>query len=214
VLQGRLIPIAATAALLATLTACASADGSDRGVIRENVIEPGITALDDSKALACSTDLTTVQTALESYELLKREPAPDEAALVDAGFLREPSDYWDVVDGKPVPADPVCGDVAPAPTTTVEIVTSTEPEGAATADELYAGYSPEQIDAVGGPDCARQLAVIFAGVDRYLAEQGQDPGTLADLESAGYLSEPVTLWAVVDDTLVPADGSPCIDYSG
>lgn len=210
-LQGRLIRPAVVGAALALLTACAGADGSDRGVIRENVIEPGITAIDNSKALACDADLNAVRTALETYELLKGEPAPDEAALVDAGFLREPSELYDVVDGAPVPVDPACGDLpASVPATTVEIVTSTEPEGAASADELYSGYTPDQIAAVGGPECARELAVIFAGVDRFITEQGTEPGTFADLETGGYFADQITLWQVVDDTLVPADGSGCV----
>ena len=91
-----------------------------------------------------------------------------------------------------------------------DIVTSTEPEGAASADELYSGYTPDQIAAVGGPECARELAVIFAGVDRFITEQGTEPGTFADLETGGYFADQITLWQVVDDTLVPADGSGCV----
>ena len=53
-LQSRLstFAIAATAVLL--IAGCANVDGTDRGAIRENVIEPGITAIEQASAQACT----------------------------------------------------------------------------------------------------------------------------------------------------------------
>jgi hypothetical protein len=208
VLQGRLTAAAAIAAGVLVLVSCASADGTDGGVIRENVVEPGITAIEEARTLSCDADAQTLQTALDLYEVTEGEPAPDEAALVTAGFLREESQAWDVVDGALVAQDASCGPVDPAPTTTVlDIVTDTEP--AFTADELYATFSPEQITAIGGEQCARELAEIYAAGDRFVTERGDGPETMADLVDAGLLEREPELWTVVDDELVGVDGSGC-----
>jgi len=108
VLPGRLSSVAALSAVSVLLSACAGADGTERGAIRENVIEPGITAIAQASALACSTDADVLRTALQTYEMFEGQPAPDEAALVEAEFLRAPSDLWDVVDGELVAQDPGC----------------------------------------------------------------------------------------------------------
>lgn len=100
-----LASIASAIALGVAVAACGgSVDGSDRGVIRENVIEPGITAIEQASDLACGADAEALRTALEAYELLEGAPAADEAALIDAGRLREASELYDVVDGRIVPA--------------------------------------------------------------------------------------------------------------
>ena len=108
------------AAIVVALVAggCAGVDGTDRGVIRENVIEPGITAIGDSRTFACDSDASTFRTVLEIYEVAEGEPAADEAALIDRGYVRGRSELWDVVDGRLVAQHPDCGDVrATAPTT-------------------------------------------------------------------------------------------------
>ena len=109
-LPRRLSAAAALVAVLATV-GCAQVDGTDRGAIRENVIEPGITAIDDARAFACDSDASTLRTVLELYEVAEGAPAPDEAALVDGGYVRGRSDLWDVVDGRLVAQHPDCGDV-------------------------------------------------------------------------------------------------------
>ena len=176
----------ATVALVA-VAGCAGIDGTDRGAIRENVIEPGITAINQASELACSNSAAVLRTAMDAYEMLEGSPAPDEATLVSSEYLREESDLWDIVDGQLVPVDPGCGSVPTEAADAIDIVTSTEPPPS--ADE------------------------VFAGADRYTAELGREPDTLDEIEAAGYFDAPVTLWQVVDDALVPADGSPCIDVA-
>lgn len=210
-LQGRLTRLTLALASLATAAGCAGADGTDRGAIRENVIEPGITAIGQATQLACSGDAATLRTAMEAYELLEQTPAPDEATLVAEQFVREESDLWDIVDGQLVPADPGCGTVAPDAPDAVDIVTSTEPPQ--TADEVYAGFSGEQIIAVGGPACATELAAIFSGAERYVAELDSEPADLQQLLDDGYLEALPTLWRLTDNRLVPAPESGCVSLS-
>lgn len=194
-------------------TACAGADGTERGAIRENVIEPGITALDDARVAACGTEASGFRTALETYDLLEGKPAPDEAALIAAGLLRTESDLWDVVDGQLVPQDPSCGDVATTVPTEEIITEETGAEsGGGAVDAMYATFTADQVESYGGEACARQLAVVYTGADAYADREGVAPDTLADVEAAGYLSEPVTMWEVVGDSLRPTAGSECNDF--
>jgi hypothetical protein len=209
VLQRLLAGALAVAAFVAT--ACAGADGTDRGAIRENVIEPGITAIDESRVAACGAEASSFRTALEAYDLLEGEPAPDEAALIAAGLLRDESELWDVVDGTLVPQDPACGDVATT-VPTEEIVTESGTSDAAAVDEILATFTDDEIEGYGGQQCARQLAVVFAGAAAYAEQEGVDPDTIADVEAAGHLAEPVTMWRVVDGALRPTPGSPCLDF--
>lgn len=207
-LSSRLIAAGAAAVVLA---ACAQVDGTDRGAIRENVIEPGITAIDDSRAFACNSDASTYRTVLEIYEVAEGEPAPDEAALVAGGYVRGESELWDVVDGRLVAQHPDCGDV-PTSISATEIVTEASDAEVPSVDEVLATFTDDDVASFGGPDCARQLAVIFAGASSYAEQEGVEPTTMADVEAAGYFAEPVTMWEVVDDTLRPAAGSGCVDF--
>ena len=209
-LRSRLNHVALSVAGVLVLAACAGVDGTERGAIRENVIEPGISAIDESRTLACGADAATLRTALEAYELIEGEPAPDESALVTEGFLRDESDAWDVTDGQIVSQDPQCG-APPAAAPAAEIVTDSEIE-LLSVDEMLATFTADDIAEVGGPECARELSVIFSGAARYVAETGLEPGTLAALDDAGYLEEPVTSWEVVGDAVRPIDGSGCIDF--
>jgi hypothetical protein len=202
-------------AAAATLAACGGDDGG--GAIEENVVRPGITAMEQASALACDGDLQTLQTAIQSYTLLEGDPPGDESELVAGQYLREESELYDVVDGQVVPVDPGCGgtgSVPPAtpPVTDVgEIVTSTEPP--LTPDQMMAELTPEEIAQVGGDACARELVTIFTAGQNYVAEQGKDPESLDQLVEAGYLDTPITLWVVDGETLLPADGSGCVDLA-
>ena len=200
----RLTAVAATTALFA-----ACADGSNTGAVRENVIEPGVTAVDDASAAACQSEASSFRTALEAYEIVEGEPAPDEQALVDAGLLRAPSELWDVVDGRLVAEDAACGDV-PATVPADDIVTDGAGAAPLTVDDVLATLNPSDVESVGGPDCARQLAVVISAASRYAAREGVEPATFADVEAD--FEEPVTMWRLVDETLRPAPGSDCIDY--
>jgi hypothetical protein len=210
-----MIPIVLAATVITG--GCAGADGTERGAIRENVIEPGITAINQANVLACSADLSTLRTALDTYQLLEGEPAPSEAALVESEFLRSESELWDVRDGAIVAVDPACGTPPPDDPSAadpdaidpdaIDIVTSTEPPP--TADELLTDLSPSQVEAVGGSDCARELVTIFAAVNLFLTENGRGPNDLLELETSGALTDTITLWQVVDDELVPTADSAC-----
>lgn len=220
-LQGRLSPrpgggaargTVAGVALVAAglLGGCASADGTDDGALREQVIEPGITALDESRRLVCGADASTLRTVLESYELLEGAPAADEAALVAGGYLHSETESYDVVDGEIVVADPACEGV-PIDLPATEIVTATEPPPS--ADEVLADFGDDGVAAVGGADCARELAAVYAAGERYVAEYGSDPADLDALVASGSIEVPVTRWVLAGDRLVPAPDSGCIDPS-
>lgn len=219
-LQGRVIrPISAGVALMALLAACGGA--APRPI--ETLERTGVTAIEQSKALACNGDAEVLRQAIEVYSELEGHPPADEAALVAAQDLREESKLYDVVNGQIVPVAVDCGGTgAPAsPATTPsgsppmtapatdlgDIVTSTEPP--LTAEQMLAQFTPEEIAEVGGQECAGELASIFVASQNYVAEQGKDPESLDDL--AGYLDQTIDLWVVQDGALAAVSGSGCIN---
>lgn len=191
---------------------------SEGGAIEDNVVRPGITAMEQASVLACSNDEQALRQAIQMYTELEGAPPPDEAAIVEKRYLREPSTLHDLVDGQIVPVDPSCGGTgavattpsgsAPmtAPSTEVgEIVTSTEP---LTPEQMLAEFTPDEVAEVGGAECAGELASLFVAAQNFVSEQGRDPLTIADLE--GHLDQTIDLWVLEDETLVPAPGSGCI----
>ena len=78
------------------------------GVIEDNLIRPGITAMNQASDLACNADRAALTMALETFEIMQGDPATDQAALIEAGYLREPSTLHEVVDGQIQPTDPGC----------------------------------------------------------------------------------------------------------
>lgn len=144
---------------------------------------------------------------METYELLVGSPAPDEAALVGE-FIRNESELWDIADGKLVPIDPGCEQVATEAPEAGEIVTSTEPPQS--AEQIFDGFTSDQIAAVGGPGCALELAEIFSAAERFAFEVGSDPDDLQHLVTDGYLDELPTLWELVDELLTPVADSGCL----
>jgi len=82
--------------------------GDGGGVIEENVIRPGITAMNQASEFACDADKAALTMALETYEIMQGESAIDQTALIEAGYLREASTLYEVVDGQPRPVDPGC----------------------------------------------------------------------------------------------------------
>jgi len=187
--------------------AVAAAACSEGGAIEENVVRPGITAIqEDAPAAACAVNAATVRSAIESFTLLEGDPPSDEQALVDAGYLREPTSDWDVVDGELVAENPACGDPGELPVTTVDIVTETE---ALDADDVYGAFDEAAIEAIGGEACARELAAIIAAPETYLTDRDAEPADIEALVTAGYLPQQPSLWQLVDAQLVPAEGSGC-----
>jgi hypothetical protein len=227
VLQGRLTKVAALAiAGIVALSAC-GVDGTERDALRENVIEPGITALNQSEQLACDGDAATIRLAMDAYELFERQPAPDEQALIDGEFLGGESDRWDVVDGRLLAQDPDCGTVLPPePLPLPEIVTESKPTGEVVTENnpigligverLLAELTTDDVAELGGSECARQLAVFATGVERYRSESGLMPEAMTQLEEGDFFVEPITLWrfSETEEQLVPADGSPCLALEG
>jgi hypothetical protein len=216
-LQTRLIrPLVAAVAAAAALAAC----GGDRPI--ENLERTGATAIEQASALACNGDAETLRKAIEIYTELEGHPPPDEAALVTAQYVREPSKLYDVVNGQIVPVAVDCGGTGAAPATTPsgsppmtapstdlgEIVTSTE--APLTAEQMLAEFTPEEIAEVGGQECAGELASIFVAAQNFVAEQGKDPESLDDL--AGYLDQTIDLWVVQDgSSLAAVPGSGCVN---
>ena len=201
------------------VASCASADGTDRGALREAVVEPGITAVQEAPAAACSTDAGTIGAALDTYEVLEGQPAPDEQALIDGGYLRSPSANWDVANGELIPQNPDCGGAAPtlAP---IEIVTETSIAGDEAPDpdpiplpetpaDLVAQLPPEEITRVGGEACALEVAVAVLGANRWAEEHALPPGSLELVATDGYI-EPLTLWTVDGPGLVPTPDGGCV----
>ena len=88
------------------VVACGGDDGG--GVIEDNLIRPGITAMNQASDLACNADRAALTMALETFEIMQGDPATDQAALIGAGYLREPSTLHEVVDGQIQPIDPGC----------------------------------------------------------------------------------------------------------
>ena len=205
-LQSRLIlPILAATAIVAS---CGGGDDAD--AIRENVVEPGVSAVEEgggADTAACDIEASTLRTALESFALLEGEPAAAEAARVEAGFLRSESTLWDVVDGELVAQDPGCGAV-PTDIEAAEIVTDTD---VPSAEEVYTAFTPDEVAAFGGADCAWELAQIYAAGEAFVAATGNSPDDLDTLVADGYLAQEPTLWVFDAGDLAPAEGSDCPD---
>ena len=92
--RGRLVIAALSTVALA---ACGSSSPADV------IVEPGITAIDRSSALACDADLLSLHNAMEYFALLNAGPPTAESDLVP-DWLRSESASYDIVDGAIVPA--------------------------------------------------------------------------------------------------------------
>jgi hypothetical protein len=105
------------------LAACGSSSPVDV------IVEPGITAIDQSSALACDADLLSLQNAMEYFALLNAGPPTAESDLVP-DWLRSESEFYDLVDGVIVPATgsdcpTPSADTPSAPPATADIPAST-----------------------------------------------------------------------------------------
>jgi hypothetical protein len=96
-----------------------------------------------------------------------------------------------------------------APTT---VVTTTEPElEQSLTDEVLTQMGDDQIAAMGGVECATEVALIFAAAQRYSDELGSAPESLDDLYDSGMLETELVLWVGDDLFIHPVEGSGCID---
>jgi hypothetical protein len=203
--------------LTTVLVACNGGDGG--GVIEDEVVRPGITALDEGAGAACGQDLATLQLAVDTYATLEGSPAPNESALVATGNLREESELLDVIDGQIIAQAPACEAVVPkitptetvmtAPATTIgDIVTSTE---ALTTDDVLATMTEADIAAYGGIECATEIAAVSAAGQAFIAREGRNPNSLDELSDD--LDREIVLWTFDPDAqaLAPVDGSGCPD---
>lgn len=199
-------------ATLGLLTACGG-----QGVIEKNVIRPGITALDQSKVLACEGDAETLRVAMEAYDLLESKPAPDEATLVAAQFLKHESDYWNIANGQLVAQDPDCGTVTPieivteqTASATADVSTDFSTELAAmTPESVVAGATEAEIAEVGGRDCALEVARVGLAFGQSAIANGVEPTSIQQLLDDGTL-EPLALWTPTGMILDAYPGSSCI----
>ncbi|HUF96958.1 MAG TPA: hypothetical protein VMM60_02440 [Ilumatobacter sp.] len=64
--------------------------------------------MNDATVLACNADKAALTMALETFEIMQGDPATDQAALMDAGYLRAPSELYEVVHGQIRPINPSC----------------------------------------------------------------------------------------------------------
>lgn len=142
----RLIASAATLGF-GVLAAC----GSNSPV--EVVIKPGITAIEQSSALACEADLLALQTASENFTLLNVDPPIVESDLVP-DWLRSESKLYDLVDGAIVPAAASGCPVVPAGATGAPAVTT-------------ATDQPARLQ-----ECTARYKTFLVAIDAYVAMNG------------------------------------------
>lgn len=204
-------------ALCAILAACGSAtaeDGAAGAQTGDDVVPaaaatttpPSTTGSPTGVPAECEVDRRTLEVAIEAYFAQNGAYPASETDLTDARMIRAEFDTYDVgADGSIVRVAAVACDATDAP----EV--DEQSGGAASVEDYYASFTDSDIDAMGGPECAREIAVIAAAGARYVARQDMEPTSMDDL--AGDLQVPITLWRfdAGADSITPADGSPCND---
>jgi hypothetical protein len=83
----------------------APSDGANAGGIA-GAVEVAAGALDDADVAACSIDRETIQTAVETYELLNGVLPASQQELVEAQLIREPSVRFEISPEGAVVASP------------------------------------------------------------------------------------------------------------
>lgn len=128
------------------LTACGSNSAA------EVIVKPGITAIDQSSALACDSDRLTLQTAIDNFTLLNVDPPAAESDLVP-DWLRSESQLFDLVDGQVIPA---AGSGC----------------AAGTADPEVAAPATTAEDAMGVRQCSSRVKTLQIAIEAYYAMHG------------------------------------------
>ncbi|HEX4982956.1 MAG TPA: hypothetical protein VFV63_14715 [Ilumatobacteraceae bacterium] len=119
----------------------------------EVVVEPGITAIRESSALACDADLESMLLAVEAYTMLEAESPAVESDLVP-DFLRSESQLYDLVDGQIVPVVGSGCPIVPADAT-------------GTSAETAASDDPVRVS-----DCSARFKTLQVAIEAYYAMNG------------------------------------------
>jgi len=195
--------LVASLATLATLgvgvlTACGSNSPG------EVVVEPGITAIRQSDALACSSDLANLRLAIDAYSALNAAPPTVESDLVP-DWLRAESALYDLVDGQIVPAPESDCPAAPAgPAAAAPEPTAYQP---ASEDECLADFKTFQVAVEayyamnGNATVATEQALVDAGLVR-------GHSNAYDVDAVGQIV--AVPGAVCDGVEVPSDPFPTV----
>ena len=97
-------------AAVAWLGGCADDDGGGGDIADPiDVAEVGVTAIAQADVLACQSDRTLLETAVDAYDLMQGARPTSDADLVAAGLLREESSLWDVTPDGSIVAAPDSG---------------------------------------------------------------------------------------------------------
>ncbi len=165
----------------------------------EVIVKPGITAIEQSSALACDADRLTLETAIENFTLLNVDPPAAESDLVP-DWLRSESQLYDLVDGQVVPApDSGC------PAGTAATAAAADPSDPAAAPATTSGDGTVPVDL---GECEKQHKVLEVAMAAYFTATGSPAASEADLLPE-YLVTEISGYDVVDGTIVPAPASPC-----
>lgn len=152
------------------------------------------TSFDVTSVEDCDADRRTLEVAAEAFFAEHgRYPVGQDELVGD--YLRGPITSHELL------ADGVVGRVPGAPCTTLAI------EPIPTVEEILADFGDEAIESLGGPDCARQLAVLAHAATVRERETRDELDRIDELEP--YLTEPVTLWTLEGDRLTGSPGSGC-----
>jgi hypothetical protein len=117
--------------------------------------------------------------------------------------------------------DDTTSDSTSPPTTEASTTSTTSGTPASTAPtstiqtaEAILEQMPEgQVQAVGGVECATELATVLEAGQRYVAERDAAPESLDVLYDEGYIDEPATHWFVDGNELLPVEGSGCVSLT-
>lgn len=155
----------------------------------------------------CEQDRKTLEVGVEAY-YAQNGSYPDSTAELAGEYTR--ADLTSYTLGPDGSIERVPG--APCVIPSSEGSATSQPPR--TADEFYAMLSEDDIAGFGGPECAIEVAVVLVASQLFIDREWREPVSLDEL--ADDLERPITLWAFDADrrTLIPAAGSPCVDYWG
>lgn len=207
------IALAVLAGASLLVAACGAAD-TDSGASGTQSTTPGTastsTTASPSTTIAvaddeCPIERKTLEIATEAFFAQYGRFPESEDELVEVELVREATGIYSV--------DADTGEITRVPGVPCLDEREADASGVASADDVYATLTNDEIEQFGGPACAREIAVIIAAGERFITREGRDPESLEDL-CADLDVEP-RLWTfdAEADSIVPAAGSPCPDVS-